>query len=286
MNELLESLRRINAVARNTLIEAVRQKTFYILFLFGLVLVGGSNFFTQFAFEEQFKFLKDIGYAAISWTGLIIALLSAAQLIPAEIERRTIYVVMSKPVRPFEFVLGKYLGLVSLLTFILLIMSSIFGLVLWWKEIDMIRAAGTSVDTDTIARIHKEACDPRLIQAIFLIWAKLCVIASIAVFLSTLATSTIFVVAMTIVIYLIGHLQTVAREVWMSREGGILLWKKIFLAALALFVPDLNAFNIIDEIIAGHHVLWRQTGEVLLYSGMYVVVLLAVSALIFEEREL
>lgn len=286
MNEILASLRRINAIARNTLIEAVRQKTFYVLFLFGLVLVGGANFFTQFAFDEQFKFLKDIGYAAISWTGLLIALLSAAQLIPAEIERRTIYVVMSKPVRPFEFVLGKYLGLVSLLTFILLIMSAVFGLVLWWKEMDIIRSAGPQISEAMLAQIHQGAGDPRLVQAVFLIWAKLCVVAAISVFFSTVATSTIFVITMTMMIYLIGHLQTIAREVWMSMEGGINLFQKLFLAAVAFFVPDFNAFNLIDEIIAGQNVFWAQTGEILLYSGVYVAVLLLISSLIFEEREL
>lgn len=283
MKTLLSSIRRINAIARNTLTEALRQRTLHVLFIFGIILVGGSNFFSQFAFSEQFKFLKDIGYAAISWTGLLVALLAAAQLIPAEIERRTIYVVMSKPVQPLEFILGKYLGIVSLITIMVLAMSAVFAVVLYWKEMDILR---TAASPETIARIHAEAQDPRLIQAIFLVWGKLCVVAAISVLFSTMGTSTIFVVAMTLLVYFIGHLQSTAREIWMSQSGGIAWWQKTFLASVAWFAPDLNTFNIIDEIIAGHAVLWAQTGEILAYSSVYILVLLIVSTLIFEAREI
>lgn len=286
MKALTDSIRRINAIASNTLTEALRQKTLHVLFLFGVAIVASSNFFTQFAFQEQFKFFKDIGYAGISWTGLIIALLGAAQLIPAEMERRTIYVVMSKPVQSFEFILGKYLGLVALLTLMIAVMSLIFAGLLWWKETELVQAALKSADQGLIAKIHAEARDPRLLQAILLVWAKLCVIASISVLLSTVATSTIFIIAMTIVVYIIGHLQTIAREMWLSQEGGIHLWEKAFLGVVTFLVPDLNAFNLIDEIIAGHATWWSQTGELLLYSLVYVVVLLLVSSLIFENREL
>ena len=110
-----ESGRRIWAVAGNTFLEAVRQKVFAVLLLFALVLLGGANYFAEFSFQEQFKFLKDLGYATISLIGLLVGLLGAAQLIPAEIERRTILTALCRPLRRWEFVVGKYFGLVSLL---------------------------------------------------------------------------------------------------------------------------------------------------------------------------
>ena len=82
---MMGSLRRISAVASNTFLEAVRQKVFAVLLVFGLVLIYGANYFTEFSFQEQFKFLKDLGYAAISLTGLLVGLLGASQLIPGEI---------------------------------------------------------------------------------------------------------------------------------------------------------------------------------------------------------
>jgi len=69
---MMGSIRRVLAVAENTFLEAVRQKVFAVLLIFVLVMVGGANYFTEFSYQEQFKFLKDLGYATISLTGLLI----------------------------------------------------------------------------------------------------------------------------------------------------------------------------------------------------------------------
>lgn len=279
-----ESWRRIRAVAANTFLEAVRQKVFAVLLIFALVLLGGANYFAEFSFQEQFKFLKDLGYATISLTGLLVGLLGAAQLIPAEIERRTILTALCRPLRRWEFVAGKYLGLVSLLGVMLSIMGAVFWAVLRWKEAQLIGIEGG--DAALVQAIQTEARDPRLWQAFFLIAAKLFVVCGIAVFFSTLATSTTFVVAMTLMVYLIGHLQSVAREQWLEsgQTAGWLL--QVFLAAVALLVPDFNLYALIDEIVAGNVVRWRTTLEVLAYSGAYMGVLLAAAAWLFEGRDL
>lgn len=279
-----ESWRRIQAVATNTFLEAVRQKVFAVLLIFALVLLGGANYFADFSFQEQFKFLKDLGYATISLTGLLVGLLGAAQLIPAEIERRTILTALCRPLRRWEFVAGKYLGLVALLGVMLAIMGAVFWAVLRWKEVQLIGAEGG--DAALVQAIQAEARDPRLLQAFLLVTAKLFVVCALAVFFSTLATSTTFVVAMTVLVYLIGHLQSVAREQWLEsgeKAGWVL---QLFLAAVALLVPDFNLYNLIDEIVAGNAVRWRATGEVLAYSAAYMGVLLTAAAWLFEGRDL
>lgn len=279
-----ESGRRIWAVAANTFLEAVRQKVFAVLLIFGLVLLGGANYFAEFSFQEQFKFLKDLGYAAISLIGLLVGLLGAAQLIPAEIERRTILTALCRPLRRWEFVVGKYLGLVSLLGVMLGLMGAVFWAVLRWKEAQLIGAEGGGAGI--VESIQAESRDPRLWQAFVLIAAKLFVVSAVAVFFSTLATSTTFVVAMTLMIYLIGHLQSVAREQWLE-SGEAAGWAlKLFLAAVALFVPDFNLYSLIDEIVAGNEVHWRATLQVTGYSAVYVGVLLAAAAWLFEGRDL
>lgn len=279
-----ESWRRIRAVAANTFLEAVRQKVFAVLLIFALVLLGGANYFAEFSFQEQFKFLKDLGYATISLTGLLVGLLGAAQLIPAEIERRTILTALCRPLRRWEFVAGKYLGLVSLLGVMLGIMGAVFWAVLRWKEAQLIGTEGG--EAAVVQAIQAEARDPRLWQAFALIAAKLFVVCAIAVFFSTLATSTTFVVAMTLMVYLIGHLQSVAREQWLESGETIGWLLQAFLAAVALLVPDFNLYSLIDEIVAGNAVSWRATLPVLAYSGVYVGVLLAAAAWLFEGRDL
>lgn len=295
------SFLRIWAIGGITLTEALRQRVLYVLFVFGLVLVGGGNFISQISIIDEFKFLKDLGYAAISITGFLIALLGAAQMIPAEIERRTLYTTLSKPVFRFEFILGKYLGLVSLITMMMLIMSVAFAGMLFLKEQEkrveleqrvtsgkpleeLTPAARTYLEKEQ-AKILKLSRDPGLFQAGLLVWVKLCVVAAITVFFSTFATSTIFIVAMTCMVYAIGNLQGVAREVWMYSENTE-LWQQGLLATVSMMVPDFRSFDVIDEIIAGNPVLWSDTLNVFSYVFVYILVVLSASSLIFESREL
>ena len=234
--------------------------------------------------RDRFKFLKDLGYATISLTGLLVGLLGAAQLIPAEIERRTILTALCRPLRRWEFIAGKYLGLVLLLGTMLVVMAAGFWAVLRWKEAQLSGAEGT--EAAVIQAIQAEARDVRLWQAFLLVSAKLFVISAIAVFFSTLATSTTFVIAMTLMVYFIGHLQALAREQWLE-SGETIGWiLKTFLAAVSLLVPDFNLYNLIDEIVAGNAVHWRASLEVVAYSGVYVLVLVAVAAWLFEGRDL
>ena len=281
---MMGSLRRISAVASNTFLEAVRQKVFAVLLVFGLVLIYGANYFTEFSFQEQFKFLKDLGYAAISLTGLLVGLLGASQLIPGEIERRTILTALCRPLHRWEFIVGKYLGLAVLLGVMVGVMALAVGGVLGWKEAQLVAREGS--DPAVAAAIQKEARDPRLLQAVLLVEVKLAVVAAVAVFFSTVATSTTFVIAMTLMVYLIGHLQSVAREQWLESSEVVQAGAKLFLAAVAFLVPDFNLYNLIDEIIAGNEVVWRSTLEVVGYSVVYITVLLTAASVVFEGRDI
>ena len=270
--------------------EAIRQKMLHVLFVFGLILIGAAHFFTQFSAIDHAKFLKDIGYAAISWTGLLMALMCAAQMIPAEIERRTIYTILSKPVRTWEFITGKYLGLVGVLLLAMVVMGILFAGVMFWSEARMIVAGPekpfelvTGDNTDHVTRIHRAFRDPALIQAWVLVATRLCVVAAIALTFSTIATSTTFIISLTLLVYFIGHMQEVAHQIWSA--GGMSLLKKSFLALVGALVPNFNIYSVIDDVIAGHPIFWKQTSEIMLYSGVYVVVLLAVSTFLMSERE-
>lgn len=285
-----DSIYRITVIAQNTLTEVLRQRVLNVIFLFGLVMVGGSFFLTELTFQEEFKFLKDLGYAAISITGTLVALMGSAQLIPAEIERRTLHTLLSKPVHRFEFVVGKYLGLLGLITMMLAIMAILFGIVLFIKEQVILSGVYGMAESDEakqyIASVYQQSRDPRLIQALILIWAKLAVVTAISVFFSTIATSTIFIVCTTLVVYFIGHLQSVARQLWIHDMESSSLLKNGFLAMVSFFIPDFQSYNLIDEIIAGNVIRWGAGLEILGYSLVYVSVLLVISSLIFEDREL
>jgi len=273
MNGFSGILLRIVTIAKNTLIESLRQRVLLVLLLFGVVLTGASLYFTHFTFIDEFKFLKDIGSAAISVTGLLVAMIGAAQLIPAEIERRTIYTVLSKPVRRFEFLLGKYFGLVALLTIMLAIMSTMFAGVMFIKETVevqeiMVQAPNGIPDEaqqEMIDKVKVQSRDTGMLQALLLIWMKLALVAGIAVTLSTMATSTVFIVFSTLIVYFIGHLQATARQVWLEQGAGSLFEKGV-LSIVSLLVPDFQSYSIIDEILAGNAVSWSYVFEIAGYS--------------------
>src|SRR5207247_7047387 len=103
------------ALARNTLTELTRQKVFYVLLIFALVLIGSSVFMARFTFQQEFQILKDISLGAMSIFTSLLAIVAAARLIPQDVEDRTVYTILAKPVPRFEYLLGKLLGVLLLL---------------------------------------------------------------------------------------------------------------------------------------------------------------------------
>jgi ABC-type transport system involved in multi-copper enzyme maturation permease subunit len=298
---MIGSLYRILTIARTTLTEAVRQKVLTVLLLFGIVMICASSYFSQVAIDEQIKFVKDFGCGAIGLIGVCIAILSVAQLLPQELHNRTIYTILAKPVRRSEFLLGKFFGVVLLLTLSVALMSLAFAATLWWQEAlgvasvkaDYARSPGwgkspelMSMYQHDVAQITNSARDPQLVEAVVLIFAKLVMTSAMALLISTFSTSFIFTVISTGALYLIAHLEGVARDVWLGHGAQTTIFQSGFLEILSLLVPDMNSFTIVDEILDGHFVPWMHTFNLLGYASFYTIVLLAVSELIFEFREL
>src|ERR1700724_2107653 len=128
------SFGRIAAIAANTLTELTRQRVFYVLFIFALVLIGSSVFIAQFTFQQEFQILKDVSLGAMSIFSSLLAIIASARLIPQDIEDRTVYTILAKPVPRFEYVLGKLAGVLLLLAISTLIMSAMFLVVLYGRE--------------------------------------------------------------------------------------------------------------------------------------------------------
>ena len=308
---MISSLHRIIVIGRNTLTEAVRSKVLSVLLIFGLVLVGSSVFVSVLAtpdldaaglFSEQIKFVKDFGCGAIGLFGFAIALLSTAQLIPQELHNRTIYTILAKPVRRSEFLLGKFFGVVLLLALCVALMSLAFAAALYWQEIQGVNLTNTTYGYGTvhwrpdpisvgmynhdIRGIETQVRDPQLIEAIVLIFAKLVMTSGIALLISTFATSSIFTIVTTFMIYLIGHMESTARDFWLTRGAETTVWQSGLVGFISLLVPDMNSFTIVDEILTGNRVPWSHALNLLGYADVYLIVLLAVSVVIFDYREI
>ncbi len=128
------SFRRVAAITRNTLTELTRQKVFYVVLIFGLLLIGTSGFMAQLSFQQEFQVLKDVSLGAMSIFISLLAIVATARLLPQEMEDRTIYTILAKPVSRFEYLLGKLTGVLLLLAITIILMSALFVAVLYARE--------------------------------------------------------------------------------------------------------------------------------------------------------
>jgi ABC-type transport system involved in multi-copper enzyme maturation permease subunit len=307
---MISSLHRIITIGRNTLTESIRQKVLNVLLIFALVLVASSFALSGLAtpsldasgmFDAQIKFVKDAGCGAIGIFGFLITLLSTAQLIPQELHNRTIYTILAKPVRRAEFLLGKFLGMVLLLTLCTALMSLAFAATIYWQESKALAQteaiygqnsqwksnpdAVASHDHD-VAGVLAQTRDPQLVEAVLLVYVKLLMTTGIALFISTFATSSIFTIVTTFMIYLIGHMESTAREFWLASGASSSIWQNSLVGFISLLIPDMNSFTIVDEILAGNKVPWHDALNLIGYADVYLIVLLAVSIVIFDYREI
>src|SRR5213082_2698367 len=131
---------RILAITSNTLTELTRLKIFYVLLVFGLLLIGSSIFMAQFSFQQEFQILKDVSLGAISLFTSLLAIVATARLLPQDIEDRTLYTILAKPVPRFEYVLGRITGVLLLLAISTLVMAAAFALVLYLREQAVVHA--------------------------------------------------------------------------------------------------------------------------------------------------
>jgi ABC-type transport system involved in multi-copper enzyme maturation permease subunit len=281
------SLNRVGVIAMNTLTEAVRQKVFNFFLIIGLVFIASASFFAQFSFGEQLKFIKDTSLGVISVISTLIAIVGTAQLLPSEVENRTIYTILAKPVRRFEFLLGKFCGSLFLLVLSMLAMCVLFAAVLWIKEQGMIRDLSQTYLGETatakadaalqIKQIQVEALDVDLVKAVVADLAKACLVAAITLLISTFSTSLVFNVVVPFMVFVAGMLRGTAAEMWGAH--------RLLMAVLAI-VPDFGLFGIADEINLGNAVPWSHVAEIIVYGLVRTVILVVAAHLIFSRREI
>lgn len=275
------SLGRLTAIAGNTFVGLTRLKIFHVLLLFALLLIGSSVFLARMTFQQEFQVLKDIALGAMSLFTSLLAVIATARLLPQEIEDRTAYTVLAKPVSPFEYLAGKLFGVLSLLALSLIAMVALFLLVLALREQSVLSetarqmsAAPPEQSAEALQLVRASAFNPNLFSGIAAIYAKGCLLAALTLFFSTFATSTIFTTIVMAFVYFIGHLQPIAREYWLQTNSAGWLTKS-FLAVVALISPDLQLFNLTDDVVAGNAVplalLCKTLAMGLFYTGFYLV---------------
>jgi ABC-2 type transport system permease protein len=286
------SFSRVAALAQNTLLELVRQKVFYFMVIFAIAGISASFISSDFKFQDQFQVVKDVSLGAMSIFSWLLATLATAMILPKDMEDRTLYTILAKPVSRFEYLLGKLAGVLLLLLLAIALMSVVFLIVLYARQqVALSEAAfqygGGPHYQAEVALIKAAAFTPTLVAAVALIFTKAAICAAMTLMISTFATSWIFTVMISVVGYVIGHVQPIARDALFHQpDAAPSTFMRLFFGVVAVIFPDFQLFNIVDEIVVGNVVPPDMLSKTFGLGLGYVAVFTIVSYVFFAYREL
>ncbi len=267
-------MRAIRCIAVNVFRETVRERVLYVLVLFAVLLIVSSYLLGQLTAGQDVKIIKDLGLAATSLFGLSIAVFIGVGLVSKEIERRSVYALLSKPISRPQFIVGKYAGLVLTLAITVAVMAAALYLVLWRQA---------SVASPLLrASWEAPAVDPALLKAVFLILVELMLVTAVALFFSTFS-GTYLSATFTIALYVAGHFSQDLRDF----EGVVDSRPAAWLArGLSHVLPDLAAFDVKAQVVHGFHLSTGYLATTAAYGGAYIAALLLGAMLVFSRRDL
>lgn len=285
---------RIWTLAAHTATQLLRMRILAFLAISCLVVLGAAFLFPKFSVEQQLKQLKDWSMGAMHVSSIVFAIAATALLLPKDLEDRTLYTILSKPVPRYEYLLGKLLGMILLLGCGLLLMDLIFSLVLWFKQdmlvSGMVAALKEQQDAtpENIAFIEASTRKYGLNWAVHAqVWAiflRASVVTALTLLISTFASTTLFTIVTAGAFTVAGH------GVWLMREWvlhDLYGWpEKLIGGLLAILCPDLSMFDLSAAVSQAAPVPLAVIAQLTGFTVMYVGAYTAVSYLFFAEKEL
>jgi ABC-type transport system involved in multi-copper enzyme maturation permease subunit len=247
-------------IALNTFRESLRDRILYNLLFFALLLIGFSVLLGDFTIAEQKKIVTDLGLAAINLVGVIIAIFVGIGLVSKEIERRTVYTIMARPISRGQFILGKYLGLALTLLVNVTIMLAVFFATLLMDQVPL----------------HWG-----LFQAVELIYVELLVVTALALFFSTFSSSAVSAM-MTLGFYVIGHLTADLKGIAAKSASEVV---KAVTTGLYYVCPNLEVLNIKGQAALGGPVALSYQVLASGYGLMYSAILITAACAVFNRRD-
>jgi ABC-type transport system involved in multi-copper enzyme maturation permease subunit len=249
----------VSAIALNTFREAIRDRVLYLLLVFALILIGVSRLLSLLTVGDEGKIIKDVGLSALSIFGVLTAIFVGVSLVFKEIERRTVYTLLANPVRRWQFVIGKFVGLLAVLAMNLGLMTLALGVILWFRG---------------------ESPWP-LLPAILLILVELAIVTAFALLFSSL-TNPILAAVWTFAVYVSGHLSWSLKLLEEKVPEGISQWACRLVYWL---LPNLDRLNIKAEVVHGIALPGRFVPLSVVYGLAYAAIVLAFAAAVFERKD-
>jgi len=261
-------------VAGGVFRDSIRERVAYGLVFFALLLMAASFLLAQLTAGQDVKIIKDLGLAASSAIGLFIAVFFGIGLVTKEVERRSIYSLLSKPMTRSQFIVGKYLGLALTLLINLAVMAISFYLVLAYLDATALGRSKEAWDAP--------ALDPQMLKAFLLIGVELLVMTAVAMFLSTFS-SPFLSVALSVAVYIIGHFGDELKRIGEVAESPLL---GSIARGVYFVMPNLARLDVKSAVVHAVPVSASYVSLAALSGVLYVGVLLVASTLVFSRRDL
>jgi len=253
---------RVRAIALNTFRESIRDRVLYNLILFVLILVAASVFVSDLSLDMESQFTAALGLSAMLVFGALIAIFIGVGLVYKEIDKRTIYSLLSKPVHRHEFIVGKYAGL----CLTLLVNTAVMVLA---TELALLYVNGRFVPLQTA-----------VLSASFLVYLELVLVVAVALMFSSF-TTPMLAALFSFAVYVIGHF---SRDLLVMASLSESTTTRFVLTFLYYLLPNLSNFGFITEASHGRIAPAAMAASASLYAVVYVGVLLSAAALIFQRR--
>jgi ABC-type transport system involved in multi-copper enzyme maturation permease subunit len=269
------SLRRIGLVAWHVFKESVRDRVLYAIGAFAVVLVAASILIGQITAGEDVKVIKDLGLAVIELAGMLMSVFIGVGLVAREIERRSIFALLSKPLPRWEFVVGKYAGLVLTIFVNVVTMAAALYVMLGYYH--------WATTPEQRLALEAPILDARLLLAVLTIGLELALLTAVALFFSTFSSSTLLSILFTV-----GVLVTGLYSDDLRRFGDIVDVSPAVAAAVGLVgyvVPAFSAFDIKAQVVHGLPLPSGFVFQTVAYGVVYVLAGLAGAVALFERRE-
>jgi len=257
------SLARVWVIARNVFLEVIRDRILYLVALFALLLLAATLLLPEVSAGAQDKITLDLGLAAIHLLSVVVAVFVGTGLVNKEIEKKTVLVLIAKPVSRLEFVIGKHLGLSGVLAVLIVLLTAIFLAVLSLNRIDYPLGS-------LLWSVVFMAIEGMLLTAVAILFGVF--------------TSSLLATLLSFAVYLMGHLsQDIVALGQLSDNPNL----QRLTDGLYLVLPDLERLNLRNEAIYGMELL-PSLPELLghlLYALVYTLLLLAIAIGIFSRRQ-
>jgi ABC-type transport system involved in multi-copper enzyme maturation permease subunit len=275
----------ILTIARTTFGEAIRKKVLMTFLGVTVALIPVSLMFSFFSFRQELTTIKSFCFGMVGIAGLLIALIMGIQLVPAEIERRTIYTILSKPVNRYEFLLGKFLGAIFTLLVSIAAMGVVVIIAVTVKTYDEPFGSGQYLLGIKGIITGLPVIFGQLAPGVVLIFFQLIMVVGLAMFFSTFFGAWLNFFA-TSALYCIGSLSTVTGSLAgdPSKHG----FPKYFGMFVHYLVPQFGNFHVLNPILQPNFVakdLGTYIAEQVVYAMLVCVMLMAFGIWIFESKE-